>query len=175
MAFLLPLLCIKSRIMKKIITLCMVMLIAGKNMQANKDSLYCLILSGKVLQKGEEQFRAYRVELKSGEELIRTIYSDKDENFTLLLKRNMQYVLKLIANGNELKQIFINTHLPWEEINHEHRFDLNMEFPDNTGEGGSKETKTVIGTVNFDPGTRSFFYTCRYAGKEEEGSHLMPR
>ena len=137
--------------MKRMIGAFALMVLLGQGILANKDSLLCLELSGKLVKKGAEQFRAYRIELRSGEELIRTIYSVNDERFTLLLKRNTQYSMKVFDNGAEIKQVFINTHLPWKDINTEHRFDLNIEFPDSECESYREKTRATGGTVNFDP------------------------
>jgi hypothetical protein len=136
----------------------------------NKDSLSLLEFSSKLIQKGGEQFKAYRVELRTGEELINILYSGKDERFTLLLRKNMQYSMKLFANGSEMKDIFINTHLPWEEMNKAHHFDLTIEFPEMNCENYSEERTKAAGCVNFDPETRSFFYMERLlveAGEED--------
>jgi hypothetical protein len=135
---------------------------------SNRDTLSLLELSGKLVQKGGEPFKAYRVELRSGEELLNTIYSGRDEKFTLLLKRNMQYSMRIIADGRELKNVFINTNLPWEEINKTHHFDLDIEFPEKNSASYKEEAAREAGSVNFDPGTRSFSYTNRQLVEAEE-------
>jgi hypothetical protein len=134
----------------------------------NKDSLSLLQLSGKLTQKCGEEFKAYRVELRTGEELINILYSGKDEKFTLLLRKNMQYSMKVFADGSEIKNVYINTHLPLEEINKTHHFDLNMEFPEVDCENYSEERAKAAGSVNFDPETRSFFYMERLLVEAEE-------
>jgi hypothetical protein len=125
------LLCKKIQKMRRMVGCLVLMLVFGGKISANKDSLMCIELSGKVTQKGAEQCKAYRVELRSGEELIRSIYSGNEERFTLFLKRNMQYSMKPIANGSESEQVFINKHLSVNENGKEHGFNRDIEFSDN--------------------------------------------
>ena len=158
--------------MEKGIGLLALMIMLTNGMPANKDSLSCMVLSGKLSRKGVAECKAYRVELRSGKELIRTIYSATDEDFTLLLKRNRQNALKVIANETELKQVFIRTHHPFEKINEAHYFNPKLNIPENKCE--RKEAGETAGTVNFDPGTRSF-HECRNIRREEEGSDIKPK
>lgn len=125
----------------------------------NPDSTVCLELEGKILNSGEGTDPESRIELICNNTVVEEIVLKKgSRKFSLLLKKNKHYVVRLSKTGYLSKLICIDTRLS-EELNGVYEFAFETTMVKQTETVGTETSETPIAIVYFDGKRRCFNYS----------------
>lgn len=98
-----------------------------KNLQEQKDSLFCIEIDGQVLIPHDDQDRNYKIELLCHNDVVDSGYVVDNESFLLKVKKNSWYTIRIVKPGYFPMLVSIDTRLP-EHNTDQHQFHFDTEL-----------------------------------------------